>query len=117
LSARHSRQTRLREIGEGGQRRIGAATAIVASTGFAAEIEARYLAGAGFGRVVVADAASSAAARAIDPSVVVEQRDAVEAAVAAPFAAEIADPSARAVAEGAWRALAAIRAAVRAGLE
>jgi hypothetical protein len=112
VSDRHIRQTRLREIADGGQRRIGAATAVVASSGFAAEIEARYLAGAGFGRVVVVDETSAAAARAVDPSVVVELRHVDEPARGAPFADEVIDPSARALAEGAYRALAAVRAAV-----
>jgi len=117
VSDRHIRQTRLREIGEGGQRRIGAATAVVASRGFAAVIEARYVVGAGFARVVVPDEASGAAARAVDPCVVVERREGADSAAGAPFLRELTDPSARSVAEGAHRALAAIRAAVESGPE
>ncbi len=115
MNARHTRQARLREIGEEGQRRIGASTAVVASSGFAAEIEARYLAGAGFARVVVPDSASEAVAHAVDPDAVVEVRSAVASSHAAPIEGEIADPSARAVASGAWRALAAIRRAIATG--
>ncbi len=108
MSDRHSRQTRLREIGQAGQRRIGAATVVVASRGVAAEIEARYLAGAGFARVVTPDDSPAAAAVAVDPSVVVEARAAADAAEAMPF--DVTDPSARAIADGAYRALVAIRA-------
>jgi hypothetical protein len=113
VSDRHHRQTRLREIGEEGQRRIGAATAVVASRGASSMVEARYLAGAGFARVVVVDAASEGAARAVDPDVVVERRHVDASPEAFPLERELADPSARAVAEGAYRALCAVKAALR----
>ena len=113
MSDRHHRQTRVREIGDGGQRRIGAATAVVASRGVASLVEARYLAGAGFARLVVADAGSEAVARAVDPDIVVERREVQAAREATPFERELTDPSARAVAEGAYRALAAIKVALR----
>jgi hypothetical protein len=51
VSARFLRQALLPEIGEAGQRRIGASAAAVAGDGLAHEIAARYATGAGFGAV------------------------------------------------------------------
>lgn len=47
---RYVRQTRLAAIGEAGQAKLAAADAIV-SRGFSGWVEARYLVGAGVGRV------------------------------------------------------------------
>ena len=44
---RFTRQTRLPEIGEKGQERLSNATVTLSTTGFASEIESRYLEGAG----------------------------------------------------------------------
>jgi molybdopterin/thiamine biosynthesis adenylyltransferase len=48
---RFVRQVLLPEIGEAGQRRLGAATASVAGAGLAHEVAARYAEAAGFGAV------------------------------------------------------------------
>jgi hypothetical protein len=81
----------------------------VTSVGFAGEIEARYLAGAGVGALRVSDNGHAAAARAVDAEVRVEvARVGSPSDVPAPFA-EL-DAPVREVAEGALRALAAVRA-------
>jgi hypothetical protein len=51
VSARFVRQVLLPEVGEGGQRRIEAASAAVAGEGLAHEVASRYALGAGFGRL------------------------------------------------------------------
>jgi hypothetical protein len=53
--ARFVRQVLLPEIGEAGQRRIGAAEAEVGGAGLAHEVAARYAEGAGFGAIVAGD--------------------------------------------------------------
>ncbi len=92
------RQRLVAEIGEAGQARIGAARVVVAGEGPAAEVERRYLEGALFA--------------AVD-----DAPDAPPEAVA--FAGELdllgADEQARAVVEGAARALAKIRGAALQG--
>jgi hypothetical protein len=87
--SRYARQAILPEIGEAGQARIAAATAVVRARGAAAEIAKRYLVAAGFGAVHVEEASD---------------------AIAPPFDAR--DASARAVAEGAYRALVELRKAI-----
>jgi hypothetical protein len=52
VSARFVRQVLLPEVGEGGQRRIEAASAAVAGEGLAHEVASRYALGAGFAGVV-----------------------------------------------------------------
>jgi hypothetical protein len=114
MGTRHVRQVILPEIGEAGQARLASATAVVAASGVAGEIEARYLAGAGVGHVVVADEAIAAAANEVDPGVRVEVGGFDVSRIAhdwPPFDAR--DASAREVALGAWRALRAMRAVVR----
>jgi hypothetical protein len=69
---RHARQVRLAEVGEAGQARLAAATVDVPLEGAAGEIAARYLAGAGIGHLRVTDPRLVQAARAVDPSAVVE---------------------------------------------
>ena len=49
---RFVRQVLLPEIGEAGQRRLGAATAAVAGAGLAHEVAVRYVEAAGFGAVL-----------------------------------------------------------------
>jgi hypothetical protein len=44
---RYGRQLRLAEVGEDGQRKLCAATCVLASSGFARIVEERYLRGAG----------------------------------------------------------------------
>ncbi len=72
---RHSRQTRLAEVGAAGQARIFAATVDVPMGGLSGDIAARYLAGAGVGCVRVRAEALGVAARSIDPNVRVEIDD------------------------------------------
>jgi len=105
---RHGRQSRLREIGDAGQARIAGASAVVASRGLAAEVEARYLAGAGVARLCVRDEATAEAARSVDARARIEVDPALpDAPSALPFA--LAHPSARAVASGAHAALVTLR--------
>lgn len=87
------RQRLVVEIGEAGQARIGAARALVRGEGLAAEVERRYLEGAGFAAVEAApgEAEPPAIAEALRPLAL--------------------DASAEAVVHGAARALAQIRAA------
>ena len=110
-AARYTRQTRLREFGDAGQARVASSTATVESEALAAEIEARYLAGAGFGELQVRDAATALAARAARPDVSVKVDASIPAHVR-PLPFDIRDAAAGAVAEGAYRALVAIRAAL-----
>jgi hypothetical protein len=63
---------RLAEVGEHGQVRIGSATAEVRLGGEAGEVAARYLAGAGIGRLRVIDPRVGEAAKAVDPDAQVE---------------------------------------------
>jgi hypothetical protein len=69
---RHARQAKLADVGARGQARIARAVVGVRLDGFAAEVAARYLAGAGVACVRVRDEAVAGAARAIDPGVHVE---------------------------------------------
>ncbi len=108
---RHSRQVRLAEVGEEGQTRIEATTAFVEGGGLAAVVEARYLAGAGVGKISTADEAVADAARSVDKKVeIVELRRSPLGAGAAPSFG-VRDPAALEVALGAWRALAHVRRA------
>ena len=111
---RHVRQSRLPEIGAAGQARLAQAGIDVPLTGFAADVAVRYLAGAGVGRLRVADASLAEAGRAVDPAVAVE----VDPGVERPgHSAADADPllrhaAARDLARGAAWALGALRAAL-----
>ena len=111
IGSRHVRQVLLAEIGEVGQARLASGSATVDVGGAAGDIEVRYLAGAGVGRIVVADALTADAARAIDPVARVEidphTRPVRGDAPHATFG--IRDPAARDVALGAWRALDTLR--------
>lgn len=77
---RHGRQSRLVEVGAAGQARIERASLDVRLEGFAAQVAARYLAGAGVARLRVRDAATAEAARAVDPRVEVTIDPTLEAA-------------------------------------
>ena len=94
-AARFVRQILLPEIGEAGQRRIGAATAAVAGDGLAHEVAVRYVEAAGFGAVAAGG---------------------VDVAALAP-ASLVTDAHARAVLAGARAALAELRRAVGVGPE
>jgi hypothetical protein len=107
---RHGRQIRLREVGEDGQARIARARPRVLAVGLAGEVEARYLAGAGVAAFVVADDRAARAARAVDARATVTVEPAFAPPSPLPF--EVEDASARAVAEGAWRALLVLRKAI-----
>lgn len=85
---RFTRQTRLAEIGERGQARLSAAIVPITTAGFAADIEARYLRGAG-----VILATTEGATRSRPPAVDLE----------------IENAEAREVAEGALAALVALK--------
>jgi molybdopterin/thiamine biosynthesis adenylyltransferase len=65
---RHSRQARLIGVGREGQARLAALRADVPLDGLAADVAARYLAGAGVARVRVRTNAAGESARAMDPS-------------------------------------------------
>jgi hypothetical protein len=111
---RHSRQARLAEIGDDGQERIAATTAYVDDEGLSGTIEARYLAGAGVGRIATASAVVSDAARAVDAGVQIVEGAGVRLGHGEAPAFGVRDPAALDVATGAWRALAHVRrAAVR----
>ena len=88
VDRRFTRQTRLKEVGVAGQARLAAAEVPLGTRGVAAELERRYLEGAG------ARIAGDALAPAPTPH-------------ALPF--EVEDPAARDVALGAHAALATLR--------
>ena len=108
-STRHARQASLVEIGEAGQAKIAAASVDVLGSDLTAEIEARYLAGAGVRALRVRDASLAAVVHAIDPEidVTVDASMGEASTSVAPF--DLRDASARAVAVGAHRALVALR--------
>lgn len=119
---RHTRQSRLVEVGPAGQARLAAASVTVPGSGLAASVAARYLAGAGVGRLRVDDEAAKRAALAVDPAVTVDGAAPAPAPTPAlaptptptpaptPDALGLEDPSARAVGEGAFAALRALSA-------
>ena len=111
IGSRHVRQNLLAEIGEGGQARLASGSATVDGAGAAGDVEVRYLAGAGVGRIVVADQPTADAARAIDPAARVEVDSHLRSVRGdAPHATfGVRDPAARDVALGAWRALDTLR--------
>ncbi len=112
--ARHTRQIRLAEVGVAGQERLSSAEGRLTTTGAAALVEARYLAGAGFAAIHTSDERAAREARAVDPAVrVVVDAGAGAAEAKLPF--EVADPSARAVALGAHAALVRIRSVLAGG--
>ncbi|MGO8993941.1 MAG: hypothetical protein ACLQVI_11470 [Polyangiaceae bacterium] len=111
---RHTRQVRLAEIGDEGQARIVATTAVVDGDGLAGTIEARYLAGAGVGKIATANQSIAEAARAVDSTVQIVSPSPSRLGLGAVPPFGVRDPTALEVATGAWRALAHIRRAVRA---
>lgn len=94
---RHGRQIRLSEIGEAGQERLSAGEVVLTATGAAREIEAAYLGAAGVQLRDVAGAPDDADAKSRVVSL------------------GLSEPSARAVADGAMRALVAMRALLGVG--
>ncbi|MGD0530047.1 MAG: hypothetical protein ABSE49_33235, partial [Polyangiaceae bacterium] len=89
---RHARQAQLAGVGASGQARIRRATAEVRLEGLAADVAARYLAGAGVSGLRVRAEELAAGARALDASVRVEV-DPSLAVVLDPV--DLDDPSAR----------------------
>jgi hypothetical protein len=116
-SARTMRQRLVPEIGDEGQAHIDAATAIVTSIGLAGEVEAHYLAGAGFGLIRTASSSASRAALETNPSVAIaadaDPGDPPDHPLADAIAELKPDPGVLAVAQGAARALRQIRVAAR----
>ena len=104
---RHHRQRILPEVGTAGQALLASASAEVRLSGFAGDIAARYLAGAGFGRIVVSDVAHANAARHIEPNLNVEVGSGGSSRPAAAF--DLKDDAARDLSAGARAALQAIR--------
>lgn len=96
---RYERQTRLADIGPGGQAKLCAAKVAIRSQGFARTIERRYVVSSGM--------TESATETTVDPSRVDRAADVT--------ALGLRNAPARDVAEGALRALAAIRLALGEG--
>ncbi len=122
------RQRLVPEIGEEGQARITAGTALVVATGLSGEVEAHYLAGAGFGLVRTSTHAATRAVLETNPTVAIAtDADPLGDPKAGPVPSTVfadqplsdalgalcSDPSARAVAQGAARALRQVRVAAR----
>jgi hypothetical protein len=105
---RHGRQLRLPEIGEAGQERLLATEVVLGAVGDAREIEAAYAARSGMR--VVDDARADAKEKAKEEA---DGQSAARTEVLASLG--IRDPKALEVAEGALRALLAMRKAVGVG--
>jgi hypothetical protein len=103
----------LAEVGAEGQARIGRLAVDLVIDGFAADVAARYLAGAGVAAVRVRDGALAATVRAVDPAVGVAIDERVgEGRIEAPAVPlPLRDPAARELARGASFALDALRTA------
>ena len=106
------RQRLVAEIGDEGQARIGRSIAVVGGGGDAGEIEARYLACAGFSEVRVRTARQRKVVREAAPSAHVEQTNAAPIA-SAPLMIDGADPVVADLLAGASRALRTLRNASR----
>jgi hypothetical protein len=111
---RHARQARLVGVGREGQARLSVARADVPLDGLAGDVAARYLAGAGVGRVRVRSAATAEGARAIDRLVTIEVSPslAAESPDDGP-ATGLRDPVTQQLARGATCALRALLRAIR----
>jgi hypothetical protein len=107
---RHARQERLAGVGVDGQARIAGASVDVGLDGFAAEVAARYLAGAGVATIRVREAALGEGARALDARVGVAVEPALPAAEDDEI--DLRHPVARDLARGALHALYLVRAAL-----
>ncbi len=114
------RQRLVPDIGDEGMARLAAARATIAGAGDAAVIEARYLACAGFGVLVIADETARASALAADPRQVVEAEVTAAAMGAsdAPWVTTLAaqfaedDPAVKDLVLGAARAIEHLRAGI-----
>jgi len=96
-------------VGDAGQARLAAGVAVVRGDTFAAEVEARYLAGAGVGTLVVTSARVAEAARDVDAAVVVRISEPEGNDLEAPRELALESPEALALASGAYRALVRVR--------
>jgi hypothetical protein len=103
----------LPEVGAVGQARIARASFDVRVEGFAAQVAARYLAGAGVARLRVRDAATAEAARAVDPRVEITIDPTLEAEPSSRLPVQFTDPVARELAEGAYEALRLLRGVLK----
>jgi hypothetical protein len=112
---RHARQVKLAEVGEEGQARLEATTAFVATDDLSGVVEARYLAGAGVGKISTAHEAIGEVARAVDSTIQIVEARPAPLGLGEPPAFGVRDPVALEVALGAWRALAHVRRATRKG--
>ena len=101
------RQAQLVGVGPAGQARMARASVDVRLDGFAADVAARYLVGAGMGCVRVRAEELALGARALDEGARVEVDPSLGDAA---DSVDLDDPSARELARGALGALAAIRA-------
>jgi hypothetical protein len=110
---RYTRQIRLAEVGDDGQERIMATTAIVDAEGLGGAVEARYLAAAGVRKIATLHDEIGDAARAVDSKVSVMSGVRVRLGHGEPPAFGVRDPAAREIVLGAWRALAHLRRAVK----
>jgi hypothetical protein len=110
---RHARQARLTGVGREGQARLAAARADVPLDGLAADVAARYLAGAGVARVRVRTNAAGESARAVDRRVAVEVDPLLASGPLEPPAMGLLDPVTQQLAHGAVVALRALRLALR----
>lgn len=115
--ARTVRQALVPEIGSEGQAHIDAASAIVTAIGLAGEVEAHYLAGAGFGLIRTSSHAASRAARDTNPAIAIaadaDPGEPPDHPLADSISEVVTDPAILAVARGAARALRQIRVAAR----
>ncbi len=116
MSDRFARQRLLAEVGDAGQAAIGRATAMVVDRTAAGEVEARYLAAAGFGLLRVPTTAMARDARQAWPALVTAADappiDSPSTSLIEAIEALGLDPAARDVAVGAARALRQIHAAL-----
>jgi hypothetical protein len=103
--ARHGRQIRLAEIGEAGQERLAATEVVLGAVGDAREIEATYVARAGMRVVDDARADAKEKAKALADGQAVARGEALASL-------GIRDVKALEVADGALRALLAMRKAL-----
>ena len=109
---RHTRQVRLADVGEEGQARLEATTGFVETDGLAGVVEARYLAGAGGGKISTGYEAIGDVARAVDATIQIVAARRAPLGHGEPPAFGVKDPVAMEVALGAWRALAHVRRAI-----
>jgi hypothetical protein len=113
---RHSRQVRLAEVGQEGQTWVARATVELYLDGVAGEIAARYLAGAGVGKLRVREGRAAEAAVRVDPSVVVEVIPGLGAGEDRGEDFELREPAARELARAATASLALLREVLGIGL-